>query len=315
MFLLTPLLLTAIFIAATSADELKAVEAWLEQNTDANLQRRIEFISIPSVSSDPDRAHEVRRAGEWLMHDLKLAGMENIEMIETKRHPTVYADWLHAKDPDAPTILIYAHFDVQPEDPIGLWTTPPFTPTVRDGNLYARGASDDKGHLYVPLVALRAYLNVTGELPVNVKLLLEGEEEIGSPNMPELLSKHKEQFQADYAFSADGGQISTTIPGLCIGLRGCMALEVKLTVGDTDMHSGSYGGGVRNPNIALANLLTTLHDQNGQIAVEGFYDDVDVLTDEDRKDIAKFPESDVEHLAAIGVNATVGEDGYSFYER
>lgn len=298
------------------AIDILAVENWLEEHGEANLQNLIEFVSIPSVSSDHERAHDVRECAKWLKADLQDAGLENIEILETKGHPSVYADWLHADHPSAPTILIYGHYDVQPADPVDLWTTPPFEPHIRDGKLYGRGASDDKGHMYVPIVAIKAFLKTSRKLPVNVKLLLEGEEEIGSPNMRELLEHHVDMLSADYAFSADGGMVSPTIPSLCLTLRGAFAIELTLRTAERDMHSGAFGGGVQNPIHAMSNLLASLHDMNtGRIRVKGYYDDVDDLTDAERADIAAYPVPEAERLKHEGVNASFGEQGFNFYER
>lgn len=296
--------------------DLAPIDAWLSANADENLRKLIDFVSIPSVSADPSRAHEVRRAANWLWADLKAAGLENVQLLETAGHPAVYADWLHADDPEAPTILVYGHFDVQPEDPVDLWTSPPFTPTVRDGKLYARGASDDKGHMYVPVAAIWAYLHTTGTLPVNVKVLFEGEEEVGSPHLRALLAEHKELLHADFAFSADGGQVSPEIPGLCLGLRGAMSMQVSVKVADVDMHSGTYGGGVQNPIHALARLLDSLRDvHTGRLLVDGFYDEVEELSEEERADIRDYPMQAEEALRMVGANETVGEEGFSFFER
>lgn len=298
------------------AIDLNPVEEWLAEHGDANLQNLIDFVSIPSVSSDRDHAHDVRECAKWLKADLQDAGLENVEILETKGHPSVYADWLRADDPDAPTVLIYGHFDVQPADPVDLWTTPPFEPHVREGKLYGRGASDDKGNMYVPVVAIKAYLKTFKKLPVNVKLLLEGEEEIGSPHMRQLLEHHAAKFAADYAFSADGGMVSPTTPSLCLMLRGAFAMELTLRTADRDMHSGSFGGGVQNPLHAMAHLLASLHDmETGRINVHGYYDDVDDLTEEERADIAKYPVPESERLRHEGVNVSVGEIGFNFYER
>lgn len=297
-----------------NTDDLAGVEKWLSDHAEANLQSLVEFVSIPSVSADPGRVNEVRRCAKWLASDLADAGLQNVELVETDGNPVVYADWLHAEN--APTVLIYGHYDVQPEDPVDLWTSPPFEPTVRDGKLYARGASDDKGNMYVPIVAIKAYLRTLKKLPVNVKLLLEGEEEISSPSLESALVKHGEKFRADYSFSADGGMISPTIPCLILRLRGVLDFYISLRVADRDMHSGLFGGGVQNPIHALSYLLSTLRDiKTGKILVDGYYDEVDDLTLEERDEIAKFPIPEKVVLSQNGINSSVGEDSYSFLER
>lgn len=301
---------------ANDTDDLASVEKWLSDHFEANLQNLIEFVSIPSVSSDPDRVHEMRRCAKWLATNLADVGLENMELLETDGNPVVYADWLHAEKSDAPTVLIYGHYDVQPEDPVDLWTSPPFEPTVRDGKLFARGASDDKGNMYVPVVAIKAYLRTLKKLPVNVKLLLEGEEEISSPSLKGILAMHAEKFRADYSFSADGGMISPTIPSLTLSMRGVLDFYISLRVADRDMHSGFFGGGVQNPIHALSYLLSTLHDiKTGKILVDGYYDEVDDMTQEERHQIAKYPIPEKELLRREGVNSSAGEDGYSFLER
>lgn len=301
---------------ATDHDfQLDLVQKWMTDNVNNTMERLYQLLSIPSVSAVPSRGSEVRRAADWLVTDLKTAGLENVQLLPSALHPAVYADWLHASD-SAPTILIYAHYDVQPEDPISAWTSPPFTPTVRDGRLYARGASDDKGHLYVVATVLRAFLTVSRNLPVNVKILFEGEEEVGSPNLSEILKTHAKLLRADFAFSADGYQLSETMPGISVGLRGMAALEVSVRVANVDLHSGSYGGGVQNAVHALVSLLDKLrHKDSGRIAVDSFYDDVAPLSQSDRDDIAEFPFSDQVELMQYGINESVGEAGFSFYER
>lgn len=300
----------------TSDDaDLTLVTDWMTQHTNDTMRRLYEFLKIPSVSADPKRASEVRRAADWLVSDLQDAGLEHVQLLASARHPAVYADWLHASDA-APTVLLYAHYDVQPEDPVSSWTTPPFSPTVRGGRLYARGASDDKGHLYVVATALRAFLATTRHLPVNVKVFFEGEEEIGSPNLAHILRTHAHLLKADVAFSADGNQLSEKLPGLCLGLRGMVGLEVSVRTANEDLHSGSFGGGVQNPLHALVRLLDGLRDpKTGKIAVDSFYDDVYSLSQAERDDIAQFPVPASEELEAHGINETVGEHGFSFHER
>eukprot|EP00737_Agarophyton_chilense_P000598 gb/GEZJ01000666.1/.p1 GENE.gb/GEZJ01000666.1/~~gb/GEZJ01000666.1/.p1 ORF type:complete len:494 (-),score=71.52 gb/GEZJ01000666.1/:1111-2592(-) len=305
---------TGIVNGSLSASDLSALDAYLAQNSGAALQNLIQFLKIPSVSADPNRKHDVRAAAEWLLDDLSAGGFENVQLLETKLHPSVYADWLHV--PNAPTVLIYGHYDVQPEDPVDLWTNEPFEPTVVDERLYARGATDDKGNVYVPVTVIKAFLSVRGKLPVNVKLLIEGEEEIGSPNLIELLSEHASLLRADFTVSADGGQPLPNVPGLCLGLRGSAALQVNIEVAAADMHSGIYGGGVQNPIHALSHLLSSLHDmRTGRIAIEGFYDEIEEPSVEEREDLRVFPLSDREMLGLYGVNESFGEEGFSFLER
>ncbi|KAI0557724.1 Peptidase M20 [Gracilaria domingensis] len=312
---LLPLVTSAGFAnGALSTSDLNALDVYLTDNSGSALENLISFLKIPSVSSDPSRKQDVRIAAEWLLEDLKSGGFENVQLLETKLHPSVYGDWLHA--PGAPTVLIYGHYDVQPEDPIDLWKNKPFEPTVMDDRVYARGATDDKGNLYIPLTVAKAFLSVRGELPVNVKVLIEGEEEIGSPNLVELLSTHSRLLRADFAVSADGGQPLPDVPGLCLGLRGIVAMELTVTVAEADMHSGIYGGGVQNPIHALSHLLSSLHDmKTGRILVDGFYDGVEEPSAEEREDLSVFPQSERDMLGLYGVNESFGEEGFTFLER
>lgn len=320
----------------------------LRQRRPATRASLLEFLRFESVSADPERQGDVRNTAEWLAKYLETMGLENVKLIPTEHGPpVVYADWLHAKTgcmrvdhgasddddsnltnnacsvldggalPTIPTVLIYGHYDVQPEDPVEMWTTPPFEPSIRNGRVYARGASDDKAHLMVPIHAAAAWLNATSSLPVNLKFLFEGEEEIGSPSLPALLRERRNIFHADYVLSADGGQVSPEQPGLCLGLRGAVAVQVDVHGSEIDAHSGTAGGGVPNPLHVLSDIVASLHDADGRIAVSGMYDDVIDLSDEDRRDIKDFirakPEADA--LAGLGASRSTGEKGYNFYER
>lgn len=300
--------------ALLSETDFDTVDSFLAEHSNNVIQNLTSFLKIPSVSADPSRKQSVRQAALWLIDDLKAGGLENVQLLETKLHPAVYADWLHAAD--APTLLIYAHYDVQPEDPVELWTYGPFEPTVVDNRIYARGATDDKGNLYVAVTAVKAMLAVHGSLPVNVKLFVEGEEEIGSPNLLETLKEHSALLRSDYALSADGGQVTPDIPGICLSARGSVSLEVHVRVAAADMHSGVYGGGVQNPIHALSQLLSSLRDiESGRVLVEGFYDGVTDPSEEERQDIAAFPQSEREILGIYGVNESYGEQGFTLLER
>lgn len=316
--------------------QVESVLAQLSESRSKNEKHLSDFLRFQSVSSDPKRLDQVEQAADWLRWYLSKSGFENVVIMPTDGgRPLVYADWMHASSPcahsdsdtcaergdpegDVPTVLIYGHYDVQPEDPVDLWTSPPFEPTVRDGRLYARGAADDKGNMLVPVHAAAAWLNATGSLPVNVKFMFEGEEEIGSPYLRALLDKRKLRFQADYLLSADGGQIGPDEPGLCLGVRGSVAVQVDVYGSSMDAHSGTAGGGVKNPLHALAHIIDSLHDPDtGRIAFDGAYDDVLEVTDDDRSDIAAFEKimpAD-ETLKQIGANESYGEKGYGFYER
>ena len=283
----------------------------------ANQQRYevelLEFLAIPSVSALPEHSGDVRRAGEWVAQRLAAAGMQNIETMETGGHPVVYADWLHA--PGKPTIMIYGHFDTQPVDPIELWDSPPFTPVVKDGRVYARGASDDKGNMLAPILALEALLQSTGELPVNVKCFFEGQEEIGSPTLPPFIATQRDKFACDFVVSADGGQWTEDQPAIALAFKGLCGLQIDVTGPSHDVHSGGYGGAIQNPIHALVQLLDSMRGDDGRILVEGFYDKVRPLSDADRAQIGAVPFNEDDYMARLDIDATFGEVGYSTLER
>lgn len=292
---------------------MSAWQDYLKENKDAHLEELIEFCTIPSISSLPEYADEVRRAGEWTLKRFKKAGLENGAMYETGGHPVVYGDWLHAEG--RPTILIYGHFDTQPVDPLNLWSSPPFEPTLRDGRLYARGATDDKGNMFAPLTVIEAMLKTGGELPINVKFFSEGQEEIGSPTLPGWVAENKDLLNADMVISADGGQWSEDQGALQIGFRGLAALQVDLEGPSSDVHSGIYGGAIANPIHALVRLLDTMRGSDGRILVEGFYDDVREPGPEEKARMDEVPFDEREFLEETGAESLFGEPGYSTYER
>ncbi len=288
-------------------------ESYLEENKRRFLEELLDFIRIPSISALPEHADDVQQAAEWVAKRLESAGVENVEILPTGGHAVVYGDWLHA--PNKPTILIYGHFDTQPADPFELWTNPPFEPTIREGRIYARGASDDKGNMLVPILAVEALLKADGALPVNLKFCFEGQEEIGSPQLPEFMPQHKVRFACDLAVSADGGQWSESEPSILLGLRGICGLQIDLKGAKTDLHSGMYGGTIQNPIQALVRLLDSMRSPEGKILVEGFYDEVIQLSEEAKAEIARVPFDKAEYLADLGLEATYGEPGYSTRER
>ena len=288
-------------------------QTYLDEHEDQYLNELLDFLRIPSISGLSENAPDVRRAGEWVMARCQAAGLENVEMMETGGHPVVYADWLHA--PGKPTALIYGHFDTQPVDPLDLWDNPPFEPTVIDGRVYARGASDDKGNMLVPILALEAMLKADGALPINVKCFFEGQEEIGSPTLPPFVAEHKEKFACDLAISADGGQWAEDQPALMVGLRGLAGIEIDVVGPAYDVHSGMYGGVIQNPLHALAAILASMRGADGKILVEGFYDDVLPISDADRELLGAVPFEESEFLGDIDVAEGFGEPGYSAIER
>lgn len=286
---------------------------YLDRHQPRFVEELCDFIRIPSVSAKPENSEDVRAAGQWVVQRLSAAGIENAEMFETAGHPVVCADWLHA-GPDKPTILIYGHFDVQPAEPFDLWTTPPFTPTIRGDRIYGRGATDDKGAMLIPILAAEAMLAETGKLPVNVRFFFEGQEEIGSPDLAPFIAANSDRLQADMIFSADGGQWDPETPQLLMGLKGLTSLEITVKGGNADLHSGMHGGGVANPGMALAHLLASMKSPDGRITIDGFYDDVIDLTAQDRDDIARVPWDEAAYLAQTGAPATHGEPDYSTRE-
>lgn len=292
---------------------MSAYLTYLDGNQDRFLEELLDFLRIPSVSALPERAGDVARAGEWVAQRLNSAGAENVETLPTGGHPVVYGDWLHAAG--KPTILIYGHFDVQPVDPVELWTHPPFEPAVVDGRVYARGASDDKGNMLAPILAVEALLRSQGAAPVNLKFCFEGQEEIGSPHIPEFMPAHVERFASDLAVSADGGQFSETEPLLLMSLRGICGVQIDLHGAATDLHSGLHGGRIQNPIHALTQILGSLRRPDGTVAVEGFYDDVAALTVEERAAIARVPFDRDEYLREVGLDEEFGEPGYTNRER
>jgi acetylornithine deacetylase/succinyl-diaminopimelate desuccinylase-like protein len=268
-----------------------------------------EFVAIPSVSresSPPD----MRAAAQWLAEQISFAGGH---LLETDGNPVVAGEWLGA--PGAPTVLVYGHYDVQPTGSLDEWRTPPFQLTVTDGKAYGRGATDDKGPILVVLKTAQAFMEQSGGLPLNVKFLFEGEEEIGSPNLPAFLREHAAQFAADLVISADGAQWRPTEPSVSIASKGLAALDIEVTGAGRDLHSGRYGGTVQNPVHALARLLAGLHTPDGRVAVPGFYDGAADLTGPERAEVAAVPFDDAAYAAGLGVPALYGEPGYSTLER
>jgi acetylornithine deacetylase/succinyl-diaminopimelate desuccinylase-like protein len=284
----------------------------------ANKQRFLDelkdFLRIPSVSTLPEHQPGIARAAQFVADSLKQAGLENVEVIPTAQHPLVYADWLHA--PGKPTVLCYGHYDVQPPDPLELWKTPPFEPTERDGNLYGRGAADDKGQMYMHVKAVEALRAVNGTLPVNLKFLVEGEEEIGGESIAEYVAKNPEKLKADVALVSDTALYAEGIPTLCIGLRGLVYTEVEATGPMRDLHSGLYGGAAPNAVFGLVELLAKLKDANGHINVPGMYDDVLPPAPAEKKSWESLPFSEEEFLKKeVGSTQLTGEPGYPVLER
>jgi len=294
-------------------NSLGDVLAHLASNHGRILGKLIDFASIPSVSTDPAHAADMRAAASWVAHSLESAGPFAVRTIQTPGNPVVYAEWLGA--PGKLTVLVYGHYDVQPADPLEKWSSPPFTPTLREGRLYARGVSDDKGPMLIPIEVARSYFAVAGALPINVKCMFEGEEEIGSANLDAFIRDNTTLLAADVVLSADGAMWRIDEPSLTVSSRGLVGLELTLTAASKDLHSGRHGGGVANPLHAMAELISSLHEPNGRVAVAGFYDRVRELTPAERAAIAALPFDEGTYLAQVGAPAAFGEPGYTTLER
>lgn len=279
----------------------------------ARMKRYADFLSIPSVSAEPNHAADCRTAAEWLAGELRRIGAQRVEVSETGGHPIVVGERI--EDPTLPTIVVYGHYDVQPGDPLDLWKTSPFEPIVRDGRMLGRGSADDKGQIVIHLAALEALLSTRGRLPVNVKYLFEGEEESSSVNLERWMASHPDRCSGDAVIISDTGFFEGNLPALTVGLRGITYLQVDVRNSDVDLHSGGFGGSVINPANALAAMIASLHDEQRRITVPGFYDDVVQLTPADRAAFAALPFDESAYLAAIGAGAPQGEDGYSTVER
>ncbi len=289
------------------------VLALLAKSHDRILSELVTFASIPSVSTDPAHAPDIAAAAQWVATALAAAGPFTVRTIPTPGNPIVYGEWLGA--PGKLTVLVYGHYDVQPPDPLDKWHSPPYTPTVRDGRLYARGVSDDKGPMLIPIKVAEAFFAATGGLPINIKCMFEGEEEVGSPSLDAFIQNNKELLAADVVLSADGAMWRIDEPSLTVASRGLAGLEFTLTGASKDLHSGRHGGGVANALHAMASLVASLHEPDGRVAVAGFYDRVQELTAAARADIAALPFNDATYLAQVGASATFGEAGYSTLER
>ena len=292
---------------------LDAVLARLEANQDRIVAKLVEFASIPSVSTDPAHAADIDRAARWVATEVAAAGPFAVRIIPTPGNPIVYGEWLGAAG--KPTVLVYGHYDVQPPDPLEKWESPPWTPTVRNGRLYARGVSDDKGPMLIPIAVAEAFFAAAGSPPVNLKFLFEGEEEVGSRHLGDFVREHRELLAADVVVSADGAMWRIDEPSLTVASRGLCGLEITVTAASKDLHSGRHGGGVANPLHAMAAVVASLHDLDGRVAVPGFYDAVRELSPNDRAALAALPDDEGAYLAQVGAPAAFGEPGYTTLER
>ncbi|MBA4018172.1 MAG: dipeptidase [Pirellula sp.] len=288
------------------------VDAYLSQNSSVFEEQLCELLRIPSVSADSRHKGDIRAAAQWVAGQFRNLGMSP-EICETAGHPIVYAE--HCQAPGAPTVLVYGHYDVQPPDPLDLWETPPFEPTRRNGNLYARGATDDKGQMFTHVKSAEAWLKTVGKLPVNLKFLIEGEEEVGSAHLDDFIATNREKLKADVCVISDTSQFGPGLPAITYGLRGISYFELKLQGPDRDLHSGVFGGAAVNPAGALVKMLAALVDGDGRVQVPGFYDDVLPLTERERKEFAALPYDEAEFKKSIGVAELNGEKGFTNIER
>jgi acetylornithine deacetylase/succinyl-diaminopimelate desuccinylase-like protein len=280
------------------------VVAYIRANRNRYVAELTEWIACPSISADPAFASDVRRSAETAVARMRAAGLTQALVLETDGHPVAFGSWLHA--PGAPTVLIYGHHDVQPADPLELWTSPPFAAAVREGKIFGRGAVDDKGQVLMHVAALEAHLRANGRLPVNVKVVVEGEEEIGSPHFEAFLARERERLACDVVVVSDTAVFAEDVPSLTVSLRGLVEWEVGIFGPATDLHSGNFGGIVRNPIEALAQMLATLKDTSGRVTVPGFYDGVRVLGDDERVQIAALPYDEACEARALGVSELGG---------
>ena len=286
---------------------------YVESKREAHLNELKEFLRIPSVSTKSEHKQDIERAAHWVAEKLRAAGLENVEIAPTKMHPLVYGESLHA--PGKPTILFYGHYDVQPAEPLDLWTTPAFEPAVRDGKLFGRGTADDKGQVHIHIKALEALKNVHGKLPLNVKVMIEGEEEVGSVSLWDFVQQNHERLKADALVVSDTSMLAKGVPSITYGLRGLNYYQVELTGPAQDLHSGVFGGAVPNPITILAETIAKLHDKNFRVTVPGFYDDVATVSAKERKALNALPWKEKEFRKTVGAPALCGEKGFTIVER
>ncbi len=286
---------------------------FIKQHHDRYEQELTDILKIPSISSNPDNNADVRDMAELLKIEMRSIGMDEVNIFETGGHPVVYSEWMGA--PESPTILIYGHYDVQPVDPVDLWDSPPFEPVIKGDKIFARGSADDKGQIYIHLKALEAWLATKGSLPVNVKLIFEGEEEVGSAHLEDFIKEHEKMLSADYVVISDTPMFREGYPGITYGLRGLAYLQVNLRGTSTDLHSGSFGGLVKNPINALVEILAQMKDEDGRILIPGFYDDVLPITEMEHDKLSKLPFSAKDFAKSIEAPVLFGEAGYDDLER
>ena len=286
---------------------------FIEARREQHLSELFEFLRIPSVSAKSEHKPDIERASQWVADHLRAAGFKHVEIVATKLHPLVYAESLEA--PGKPTVLFYGHYDVQPPEPLDLWTSPAFEPQTRDGHIYGRGTADDKGQVHIHLKALESLHQLNGKFPVNIKVLIEGEEEVGSVSLWDYVQANKEKLKADALIVSDTGMLAKGVPSITYGLRGMNYYQIELTGPERDLHSGVYGGAVPNPLTILTELFAQLHDKKNRISVPGFYDDVATVSRNERKDLNKLPWSKKNFERTVGAPGYSGEEGYTTLER
>jgi acetylornithine deacetylase/succinyl-diaminopimelate desuccinylase-like protein len=292
---------------------MATLESFIAENEPRFLEELKEFIRIPSIGALPEHQEDMARCADWVADQMRAVGLQRVEVMPTGGAPVVYGEWMGA--PDRPTVLVYGHYDVQPADPVDLWTTPPFDPQVRNNELYGRGSADDKGQLFLHLKAIEAHMRVNGRLPVNLKFLAEGEEETGSPSLNRFVESNKELLKTDVVVVSDTGWFDRGVPSICYGLRGLCYLQVNLKATAADLHSGSFGGSVANPIQVLSQIIAQLKDDHGRITVPGFYDRVRSISPEERQQLASLPFDGEKFRREIGAVALWGEEGYTTLER
>jgi acetylornithine deacetylase/succinyl-diaminopimelate desuccinylase-like protein len=293
---------------------MKDVIDFIDSNRERFVRELIDWVKIPAISDVPEHAVDVARNAEHLARELARWSPDQVRVLPTAGHPAVYAEWMHA--PGKPTLLVYGHHDVQPVDPLEAWVSPPFDPQIRDGKLYGRGTVDDKGQVFIHTKAVEAFVSTgSHKLPINLKMIVEGEEEIGSFHLEDLLREHAAMLRSDFVCVSDTAMYGRGTPSLCVGLRGLAYFDIVVSGPRTDVHSGSFGGGIANPANVLASILAGLHDGKGKVAIEGFYDRVRDLSAKEREEIGQLAHDDAAWLTLSGAPASVGEAGYSTLER
>jgi acetylornithine deacetylase/succinyl-diaminopimelate desuccinylase-like protein len=292
---------------------MSALAEYVDTNRERFLAGLVELLRIPSISAGTEHTADVRRCADWLADHMRGLGLRNVQILETGGHPAIYADWLDA--PGAPTVLVYGHYDVQPVDPLNEWETPPFEPTVRNGQIFARGSADDKGQVFMHLKAVEAHLQTAGRLPLNLKFIVEGEEEIGSEHLDPFMQRYKDMLRADLVVVSDTGWFANDVPSITYGLRGIGFLQVDLQGPSTDVHSGQHGGAAGNPIQALVQILAALKDESDHVTVSGFYDAVRAITPQEQNAWDELPFDEPAYAKSLGVPELHGERGFSVLER